>query len=65
MAHINTEKFEKIIRKKGIKKWYLVWKTGVSRTTFYYYVNNKRTPPDDFIKILCKELKIRKSRLII
>jgi len=54
--YINTEKYKRRLKEKGLTANYLIDKTLSNRTQFYKYINAEIEVPADFMLRLSNEL---------
>jgi len=55
---MNKEKIYQLIRQKGMKMSFLVDNSGVSRKTFYDYLNGRLTASSEVIKNVADSLGV-------
>jgi len=53
---LNDTKIYQLIERKGLKVNYLIDNSGVSRKSFYDYLNNRLDAPHDFVLRLANNL---------
>jgi len=62
--YINTIKYKKRLKEKGLTTNFLIEKTDVSRAQFYKYINSEIEATANFILRLSKELVCPVSYLV-